>query len=35
LAEVDLALMELLDQEYDAGFGPLVAAPDVTRRPHP
>ena len=35
LAVVDLALMELLDQEYDAGFGPLAAAPDVTRPPPP
>jgi len=29
LAPVNVALMEFLDREYDAGFGTLTAAPDV------
>ena len=29
LAPINVALMAFLDREYDAGFGPLTAAPDV------
>lgn len=32
LAPVNVALMDFLDREYDAGFGPLTAAPDVRGR---
>ena len=32
LAPLNVALMEFLDREYDAGFGPLTAAPDVRGR---
>ncbi|MEJ7793936.1 MAG: hypothetical protein WKF50_00145 [Nocardioides sp.] len=31
LAPVNVALMDFLDREYDAGFGPLTAARDVRR----